>query len=382
MSPETVFTNARMVAREHVIAGSLAVSGETIAALDDAPSALAAAIDLEGDYLLPGLVELHTDNLEKHFTPRPGVRWPSLAAALSHDAQVAGAGITTVFDAVFVGDIPANGSRRRDLQDMADTVSTAQAQGMLRADHRLHVRCEVACETLAELFAPFASHPLVGLVSLMDHTPGQRQFTDLAEYRAYYKGKWNIGDAEIDAYIERQRAIAGRHAGPNRALVAAACRERGLPLASHDDATAEHVAEAAALGVTLAEFPTTLEAAKAARAAGLAVIAGAPNLVRGESHAGNVSARDLGAAGLVDILSSDYMPASLLHGAFVMHEESGLGLDLARAVATVSRTPALAVGLDDRGEIAPGLSADLVRVRMAGDVPMVRGVWRRGERVS
>jgi alpha-D-ribose 1-methylphosphonate 5-triphosphate diphosphatase len=380
MTAETVLTNARLVARDDVIAGSVAMCSGTLAAVDDSRSALPSALDLEGDYLLPGLVELHTDNLEHHFVPRPGVRWPSLAATLSHDAQIAAAGITTVFNALFVGDIHADSARRRDLADMADTLGEAQDKDMLRAEHRLHVRCEVACETLSELFEPFESHALVGLISLMDHTPGQRQFQDLGHYRAYYKEKWHVSDAEIDAFIEHQDALAGRFAWPNRQRIAAHCRERGLPLASHDDATAEHVAEAKSLGVGLAEFPTTIAAARAARAAGINVVAGAPNLVRGESHSGNVSVRDLGREGLVDILSSDYMPSSLLYGVFVLHDE--LGVDLASAVATVSRTPARAVGLDDRGEIAPGLAADLIRVRVIGGVPVVRGVWRRGARVA
>ncbi len=380
MTAETVLTNARLVARDDVIAGSVVMCNGTLASVDDSRSALPSALDLEGDYLLPGLVELHTDNLEHHFVPRPGVRWPSLAATLSHDAQIAAAGITTVFDALFVGDIHADSARRRDLADMADTLAEAQDSDMLRAEHRLHVRCEVACETLSELFEPFASHALVGLVSLMDHTPGQRQFEDLAHYRAYYKEKWHVSDAEIDAFIAHQDSLAGRFAWPNRQRIAAHCQERGLPLASHDDATAEHVAEARSLGVGLAEFPTTMAAAAAARAEGINVIAGAPNLVRGESHSGNVSARHLGREGLVDILSSDYMPSSLLYGAFVLHDE--LGVDLAGAVATVSRTPARAVGLDDRGEIAPGLAADLVRVRTVAGVPVVRGVWRRGVRVA
>ncbi|MDP6951808.1 MAG: alpha-D-ribose 1-methylphosphonate 5-triphosphate diphosphatase, partial [Alphaproteobacteria bacterium] len=288
MNAETVLTNTRLVARDDVIAGSVVVRDGRLTSVDDAPSALPSAIDLEGDYLLPGLVELHTDNLEHHFVPRPGVRWPSLAATLSHDAQIAAAGITTVFDALFVGDIHADSARRRDLADMADTLAEAQDGEMLRAEHRLHVRCEVACKTLSELFEPFESHPLVGLVSLMDHTPGQRQFQDLAHYRSYYKEKWHVSDSEIDAFIADQDALAGRYAMPNRRRIAVHCRERGLPLASHDDATAEHVAEAKSFGVGLAEFPTTIAAAIAARAEGIEVIAGAPNLVRGESHSGNV----------------------------------------------------------------------------------------------
>jgi len=380
MAEETVFTNARVVGPDSVVAGTVVVRGADIAAVEDGPARHASALDLDGDYLIPGLVELHTDNLEKHVVPRPGVRWPTAAAAVAHDAQVVAAGITTVFDALVVGDIRADSARRRDLVDMAETTSRAQAAGMLRAEHFLHMRCEVGCANLFELYQPFVDHPLVGLVSVMDHTPGQRQFTDDRQYRAYYKDKWGTTDAEMEAFIAGQKEVAHRHAGPNRARVAALCRARGLPLASHDDATEAHIDEAAGLGVALAEFPTTLGAARAARARGLKVIAGAPNLVRGGSHSGNVSVQELAEAGLVDILSSDYMPVSLLHGAFLI-AGSGEG-SLPAAIAAVSLTPARAAGLDDRGEIAPGLAADLVRVRIVEALPLVRAVWRRGARIG
>jgi len=382
MSEEILFTNANIVTAEAVLHGSVAVRDGVIAAVDDTVSALPDAIDLAGDYLIPGLVEVHTDNLEKHFAPRPGVRWPSRAAVLAHDAQVATAGITTVFDALAVGDIRADSARRRDLEDMANTLEGAQGDGLLRADHRLHMRCEVSCDTLEELIAPFASHALVGLISVMDHTPGQRQFLDDAQYRTYYKQKWAIDDAELDRFIARQREVAHRYAGPNRKMAAGIARERAVPLASHDDATAEHVAEAADLGVSLAEFPTTPEAACAAHAQNIQVIAGAPNLVRGGSHSGNVSAKHLATDGLVDILSSDYVPYSLIQAAFLMHLDQDVAMPLPQAMATVSRNPARAVGLEDRGEIAPGLAADLVWLHQTGDLPVVRGVWRRGRRIG
>ena len=377
-----MFTNARVVTRETVLAGTVVVRGGAIAAVEEGRSALPSALDFDGDYLLPGLVELHTDNLERHFTPRPGVRWPSTAAVIAHDLQVSAAGITTVFDALAVGDIRADTARLRDLHEMADSLARAREEGILRAEHALHLRCEVSCEALLDLFEPFAGQPLVRLVSVMDHTPGQRQFRGDGQYRSYYKSKWNMGEAEIDALIARQRETGHRHAGANRTRVAEICRARGLPLASHDDATAAHIEEAAALGVGLAEFPTTEEAARAAHDNAIRVIAGAPNLVRGGSHSGNVSAKALGCARLVDILSSDYVPVSLLHAAFLLHQADGIGLSLPAAVATASLTPARAVGLDDRGEIAAGRAGDLVRVRTSGDLPIVRGVWRGGERVG
>jgi alpha-D-ribose 1-methylphosphonate 5-triphosphate diphosphatase len=382
MQRETIFTNARVVLSDRVVEGSVVVRGSQITAVDEGNSRLEAAIDLGGDILCPGLIELHTDNLEKHFSPRPGVRWPPEAAVVAHDSQIVAAGITTVFDALAVGDIRADSDRRRDLISMAESVTRAAEAGHLRAEHRLHVRCEVSCETLSDLLTAFTDHPLVGLISMMDHTPGQRQFLEESRYRDYYRDKWAVGDEEIDAFIARQKSLDGRHTDQNRKLVSTVCRERDLPLASHDDALIAHVEEARALGVTIAEFPTTLEAARGARERELHVVAGAPNLVRGESHSGNVAVGDLAAAGLVDILSSDYIPTSLIHAAFRMHQEDTIGLPLHAALATVTRVPACAVGMLDRGEISPGLTADLLWIRQTEDVPLVRGVWRRGIRVG
>ena len=182
--------------------------------------------------------------------------------------------------------------------------------------------------------------------------------------------------ALIDSRLADQAAYSARH----REAITRRCQERGLTLVSHDDATVAHVEEAAKIGTAIAEFPTTLEAAHAARAYGLAILAGAPNLVCGRSHSGNVAAADLARHDRLDILSSDYVPASLLHAAVLLHTQ--LGWPLPAAIATVTATPAERVGLDDRGDIAPGRRADLVRVRLVDGLPVVRAVWRLGERVA
>jgi alpha-D-ribose 1-methylphosphonate 5-triphosphate diphosphatase len=375
---ELVISNARVVTREAVIHGAVQVRNGVIADVSDVPALLPSAIDFDGDYLLPGLVELHTDNLEKHASPRPGVRWPATAAVVAHDAQIAGAGITTVLDALAVGDVLEGSSRLATLTAMADAVTSMC--GLLKAEHWLHMRCEVSYSGLPELFQPFVGHPRVRLVSLMDHTPGQRQFARLDKYNEYYQGKYGLTDEQMVRFIDDKRADQARYSAAHRAHVVALCQQHGLPLASHDDATADHVAEAAECGSVVAEFPTTIAAARAAQARGIKVMGGAPNLVRGGSHSGNVSARELAEHGLVDILSSDYVPASLLHAAFLMAD--GDDAALPAAIAAVSATPAAAIGLADRGAIVSGLRADLVRVTSTPALPIVRAVWRGGERVA
>ena len=371
-------TNARIVTRDDVVSGTVEVSNGRFSSVGEEPVRSGAALDFEGDYLLPGLVELHTDNLERQFTPRPGVEWPAEAAVLAHDSQLAAAGITTALDTVRVGG--GDKARPEHLSGMADAVKAAAGWGVLRAEHFLHLRCEVSSPDLMERFLPFMDDPLVRLVSLMDHTPGQRQFVDLGKHREYYQGRYGLSDGEMDEYVEAKQQAQQQFSARHRALVVKALEGRNVTLASHDDATVEHIEESVRDGVAIAEFPTRLEAAEAARRNGLAVLMGAPNLVLGGSHSGNASALDLASSGLLDMLSSDYVPSSTLQGVFLLRDGI-VGMTLPEAAATATANPARAVGLEDRGEIAAGKRADFVRVREIEGVAVVRGTWREGLRV-
>jgi alpha-D-ribose 1-methylphosphonate 5-triphosphate diphosphatase len=380
MSGLMVLTNAQVVTRHEVFRGTVVVEAGRVRAVETGRSAVPGALDLGGDYLLPGIVELHTDVLEKHWAPRPGVQWPATAAVATHDAQLASVGITTVLDGLAVGYIIETGQRPRDPAPFARAIRSAQDAGLLRCEHFLHMRCEVSTEWVLRDFEPFAADPMVRLVSLMDHTPGQRQFVRVDKYREYNQGKYGLSDAQMDELIEKRLTDQARYGERHRTAIVALCQKRGLTLASHDDATRAHVEEAVADGIAVAEFPTTIEAARAARAYGLAIVAGAPNLVCGRSHSGNVSAAELARHGLLDVLSSDYVPASALHGAFLLHLQHGVPLPA--AVAAVSLTPAQRIGLDDRGEIAPGKRADLIRARAVDELAVVGAVWREGERIA
>ncbi|RWL82039.1 MAG: alpha-D-ribose 1-methylphosphonate 5-triphosphate diphosphatase [Mesorhizobium sp.] len=379
MTVETVLTNARIVLPDEIVEGSLLLRDGLIAAVE--PGAARTGEDMGGDYIIPGLVELHTDHLEGHYAPRPKVRWNPIAAVLAHDAQVATAGITTVLDALRVGMDEDADLKSDDVRKLADAIEDSVRQDRLRADHFIHLRCEVSAPDCLEAFANFEADDRVKLASLMDHAPGQRQFVNLETYAYYYQRKLKLTDRDFQKFCEKRMAESASNSGPNRVFISAACRERGIVLASHDDATADHVDEAIEQGVRVAEFPTTEEAAKASKAAGLGVLMGAPNVMRGASHSGNVSARTLAADGLLDILSSDYIPFSLIRSAFFLGDVVD-GISLPQAVAMVSKNPAEAVGLSDRGVIELGRRADLVRVRVDDHVPVVRTVWRQGRRVA
>ena len=377
---ETVLTNAVLILPDGQHPGHLVLRDGLIESIGDGPAEVAGAIDCGGDFLLPGLIELHTDNLERHLQPRPGVDWPHAAAILAHDAELAACGITTVFDALRVGSILSSGRGYGDYaRALADELRRAESAMAFRISHFLHLRAEICSETLSAELDRFGTEDRVGIISLMDHTPGQRQFADLAQLRRYMRGKYGLTEDEFVAHVDAQTLLGNRvRAQHERDAVAAAAR-LGAVLASHDDTTAEHVAQSRVHGARLAEFPTTHAAASACHAQGIAVMMGAPNLIRGGSHSGNVAARDLAEAGLLDLLSSDYVPAALLQGAFLLGDIWG---DLARAVATVTAGPARAVGLTDRGALAQGLRADLIRVRRFAGVPSVRGVWVAGQRVA
>ena len=390
MSGETVLTNASIVLDEEVRHGSVLIRDGLIADIGSGPSA--AGVDLGGDHLLPGLVELHTDHLERHFIPRPGVHWDPLPAALASDAQLAAAGATTVLDAVRIGSASnQNDAAAEAARVLADSIEQAAGAGLLRADHAIHVRCEVSAADCLDAFSEFGDDPHVRLVSLMDHTPGQRQYADMELFKRYQIGKGNVTESGFAAYVAPLIEQSARYAGVHRRTIAALAAQRGITLATHDDATPEHVAESVELGVRISEFPTTVLAASVADKHGQLIVMGAPNIVRGGSQSGTVAAAELLGLGLLDILSSDYVPSSPLQAVFQLWADGAMGL--ADGAKLVSRNPARAVSLDDRGEIAIGKRADLVQVRphdlpatgrhpRGRRVPVVRSVYRGGARVA
>ncbi len=377
-----VLSNARVVLADHVIeTGWIALSNGTIAEVGEGRPPERGE-DFGGDLLLPGLVELHTDHLEAHYMPRPKVHWNPVAAVVSYDGQLATSGITTVLDSLRVWREEGIAEADGEAEILAGAIAAARSDGLLRIEHFLHLRCEVPMPGVVAEARSLLGRPDVRLISLMDHTPGQRQFRDERKLRDYYRGKkGGLSDAELDRLFAQRIRNQETHGSRNYSALVELAARHATPLASHDDTTLDHVQQSVADGVAIAEFPTTVEAAEALHAAGVRVLMGAPNLVRGGSHAGNVATADLARAGTLDILSSDYVPASLLMAALGLPAAAS-NHDLPAAVRTVTKTPAEAVGLHDRGEIAPGKRADLIRVRVANDIPAVRSVWLRGTRVA
>ena len=372
-----ILTNARLVLPGAVIHGTVVLDAGRITDVQPGTSAAPGAIDCNGDTLMPGVVDLHTDNLERQVQPRSNARWPSRSAMIAHDAQCAASGVTTVMDALCLGDLGFDNGREQTFHDGVTDLDALAGTGLLKAEHYLHLRCELPADDMLELFEPVADNPRVRMVSLMDHSPGVGQYGNL-DYWRRLRAREGHAPEWIEQRMLQLQAQRETRRQPNRRALLARLQGHPAVLASHDDRTADEVAENHADGIRISEFPVTMLAAKEAARRGMAVIAGAPNIVRGGSHSGNVSAAELVRNGAVDALASDYVPASLVEAAFACVRE---GIALHEGVALVTANPAHMANLPDRGRLEPGLRADLVRLREHEGMPVVREVYRGGERV-
>jgi alpha-D-ribose 1-methylphosphonate 5-triphosphate diphosphatase len=376
---EQAFRNARVVTREEDFIGSVLVRDGVIAAVDRGAGGVGE--DLDGDVLMPGVIDIHTDNLERHFYPRPNIDWNPVSAAVTHDASCASVGVTTVFNSLSIGsyiDTPAR--EQEGLARLTDGLQAARDGGMLKIDHHIHWRCETTSDALEQRLPALAGHPMTAMFSMMDHTPGQRQYRNLAAHLDRWRSN-GMSDEAVERRLAASRERQARNATGNARFVAELARSKGAALVSHDDEDVAHIDQAADLGATVAEFPVTRAAAERARARGMTIVMGGPNLIRGGSYSGNVPAAELADAGLLDAFASDYVPRSLIECAFAL-ADTPFGWSLPSAVAVVTATAAKAAELKDRGAVEAGLRADLLRVRPIGGLPVLRGAWVKGERAA
>ena len=377
---EIILTNANLILDDEIVRGTLVLRDGVIACVDQGSTSLPGAEDVGGDFIAPGIIEMHTDNMEKHFVPRPGAYWPNhLAAAIANDAQMAAAGITTVYDSICCG----FNSGKKDfrsviLPQIVTALEHGTEQKAFRVEHYLHLRCELPSENILDEIGFYLDRPILRLASLMDHTPGQRQWRNLDDLRVYNTGSGEQTAEEFEIEVARRMATGAELFARNWPIVVEMLRERSIPLATHDDTTKQDVELGVGAGVRISEFPTTMEAASYARACGMKTVAGAPNIVRGGSHSGGVSAAELTVNGHLDGLSSDYVPSSLLQAVMRLHLD--YELDLPKAMAMVTSNMADMLGLADRGRLQAGLRADVLRIGMIGSTPITRTLWCAGER--
>jgi alpha-D-ribose 1-methylphosphonate 5-triphosphate diphosphatase len=350
------------------------IEGDIIAALDPASSAGATEMNLAGRTLMPGLVDLHCDAMEKEVEPRPGVHFPLDFACAQADKRNAAAGITTVYHALSFANHELGVRNNAFAAEIARAIHDWQPHALV--DNRVHLRYELTDETAPPVLSALLDAGHAHLLSFMDHSPGQGQFRDVEAYRRYLAKTYKTDERELDDILERKAQAAKGALGRMEALAAQA-RSRGVAIASHDDDSPAKVATVCALGAVISEFPINLETAQAARAHGLATLFGAPNILRGKSQSGNMRALDAVLAGVADCLCGDYSPAALLPS--VMRLPTLAGITLPAAIALVTRNPARAAGLIDRGEIAVGMRADLIAVKHLGGLPQAERVWSGGK---
>jgi alpha-D-ribose 1-methylphosphonate 5-triphosphate diphosphatase len=337
--------------------GELVLAGERVAAVRATPgdaSDLDRRIDAEGQYVIPGLVDLHGDDVERFLSPRSGERIPVRSALRVADRHTIGAGVTTKFDAVAFEDAP---EKNRSIDVATDLLDAIEREDGLAADHRFHARCEVTDPASVAGVRDIADRDVVDIVSLMAHVPESGQFDDEGAFeRRYADGRGAAADA-VERLGRERAAVPAERRRERASELANGLADADVVLASHDDADAVAVERAVSDGVALAEYPLTVEAARRAHELGVATAMGAPNVVRGGSLWDNLDAREAIVDGLVDALCSDYRPQSLLESVFV-----DTGDPLPERVARVTSHPAAVAGLDDRGCLEPGARADVAVV--------------------
>lgn len=373
----TYLTHARIVLTDEIIEdGSLLIEDGKISAINPELVNGANIIDLKGKTLMPGMIDLHCDALEKEVEPRPNVHFPLDFACAQADKRNAAAGITTVYHALSFAHEELGVRNNEFAADVARAVHDWQPHALI--DNRVHCRYEITDETGLPILKQLLNEDSMHMISMMDHTPGQGQFKDMAAYRDYLTLTYKKTADEVNVIVER-KLQAATGAFSRMEELAQAAHAAGISVASHDDDSAERVDTMSGIGADISEFPITLEAAQAARAAGMFTIFGAPNILRGKSQSGSMKAIDAIHEGVADCLCADYAPASLIVSVFRIPELSGL--DLPAAIRLVTSNPAKAARLTDRGEIAIGKRADLVAVSMPGGLPQVSDVWSNGTQV-
>lgn len=370
-------TGGRVILSDQVVDdGAVLVEDGVIRAACPDGAAGAREIRLEGDWLMPGMIDLHCDAIEKEAEPRARVMFPLDMACVNIDRRNAAAGITTPFHALSFAHAEWGVRNNETAAELVRTLKRFDAHALV--DNRVHLRYEITDVTAMPFVMALLDEGAVDMLSIMDHTPGQGQFRHLESYVAYMMGNHGSTREEADRLVEEK--LQARRSADERVIeVMARARGLGVPTASHDDDDASRVAAMKALDARMSEFPIDLETARAAHADGLATILGAPNVMRGGSQSGNLRAIDAIRAGVADCLCADYAPAAMLAAVVALEEREGIPLH--EAVRLVSLGPARAVGLADRGEIAPGKRADLVRIgRVRGHATVV-STWVAGREV-
>ena len=370
LSGATIVTPSKLIE-----AGALVVRRGKIAEILDHPVPNRTdVVNSEGCFILPGLVDTHSDVIEDEIEPRRGALLPEQLVLLSLDARLASLGVTTVFHALHTLGISSGRRSANSARRLMGSLRSGLAEGMLRINHLVTLRCELSDSVSVRSVKELMHYPIVMAVSLQDHTPGPSQSED--QFRDYCRAQLRMQEQEIRKFLSRK--LEGRiHLWTRAKAIAKRAVRNRLVLLSHDDARIEDLLRFRRLGTSVSEFPTNLEVCEKAREVGAHVCIGAPNLVIGHSQSGNVSAEAVIKNKLADLLCSDYYPPSLLAGVFKAW--SNRLATPSEVVNMATKNGAVAMGVHDRGSIEVGTWADIIVVRIAGHVPEVAQTYYAGK---
>lgn len=374
-----VIENAQVVTPEETLEGaSLKIESGMIAEIKAGKiNSGAPRLDARGGYVLPGFVDLHSDALEKEIEPRPGTFFPNNIAIIELDKKLAACGITTIFHALSFAEGEIGVRSNKMAAEIITEIGRLAPQLQIKA--KVHARFEITDSLAVPYLEQLLRDGKIHLLSVMDHTPGQGQFKEVATFKKYFGTVYERTEEELDKIIDK-KILAQATMKSQIEQIARLCNSLDIPLASHDDDSAEKIRWLKEMGIAISEFPVNLEALKAAQEAGIYVCLGAPNALRGNSRAGNLSAREAIFSGLGDIICSDYTPMAILHVVFMLHRLGNLPLH--QSVNMVSLNPVRAAGLADRtGSLEAGKEADLILVDASGEVPRIVKTFVSGKEV-
>ena len=382
-----LLTNGKIVTEDGILQGyDLLIEDDVIRKIAEKGSLRTIGIekiDVKGSYIAPGFVDIHSDYIENMASPRPTSIMDFNISLREAEKVLLNDGITTMFHSLsFYGlDLFENKPvrKRENVIKLMDVINkTHNEKHLIR--HRFHARVEIDSIDEVENIKNYIKEGNVHLLSFMDHTPGQGQYRDIDTYRKILKGYKDVSDSEIDEMVEARRNKATITVDVMKEIAELA-KERNMAIASHDDDSVEKIDFVKELGASISEFPITVDVARAAQKKGMLTIAGAPNVLLGKSHAGNLSAAEAIQEKCIDILCSDYYPAAMLHSIFKLNED--YGIDLCEAFKYVTINPAKAVKMDNViGSIKEGKKADLLIIEKLDGIPVITSVFVDGKLMS
>ena len=379
MSHSFVINNARLVTPDGILEeASLRVENGKIAEIGQVALSGMREVNIQGNYLFPGFVDMHSDAIEKGIEPRPNTFFPVDIAVFELDKKIASCGITTMFHSLSFAEMEVGLRSNSAAAGIIRQINGFTAR--LKVHTKIHARFEITDMAAVPYLEGLIKDDLINLFSFMDHSPGQGQFRDISSYKNYYGPVYGKSDAEMDGIIDRKRRAREDGAPDAIECLVGLCKEHSISIASHDDDSREKIEWLKELGVGMTEFPVNIEAVRAAREHGISVCLGSPNVLRGESQARNLSAREAISWGYGDILCSDYAPMTMLHAVLALERLAILPLH--KAVNMVSLNPARAVGLADRtGSLEVGKDADMLIVDPSEGFPRILSTFVEGKEV-